>query len=284
MQSKNPNRPLAKLAKADSKSPWSFLSLLMITHFFIDTSASIINPLLQRLGVHHQVSDEAMGWVAGLLLASVSFSQPLFGYIYDRFRAYWLMPVLVLIAGCALACVGLADSYAMLLVLVLIGGLGVGAFHPMGTAMAGSLTEKHRPLIIAIFVFAGPIGVASGGWLVARLVDAQGLSATAWLLALTVPVLVVAILASLAYRKLPHSKPTPAKCPGSQQGSFFSRTVLLLFGLATSRSFSVVISTMGMAFLMAEKIRDISLASTHTGTAIAIFVIGLLIVGIVESS
>ncbi len=214
-----------------------------------------------------------MGVVASLFLAGVSFSQPLFGYIYDRFRAYWLMPVLVLITGCSLACVGLVDSFALLVVLVIVGGLSIGAFHPAGTAMAGSLTEKRRPLTIAIFLFAGTLGVAVGFWFVARLVDAQGLGATAWLFAAMAPVLVIAILASLSYRKLPHAQQHIAQQTSTAPGGYFSRTLLLLFGVATSRSFPVFVCITGMSFLMTEKIPDASLALRSTGTALALFIL-----------
>ena len=275
MPSKNPNRPLAKLAKADSKSPWYFLSLLLITHIFIDGSASIVAPLLKRLGVHHQASDLAMGAVAACLFASISFSQPLFGYIYDRFRAYWIMPIPVLIVASSLAFVGVVDSFALLVALVIIGGLAVGAFHPAATAMAGSLDEKRRPLMIAIFVCAGAIGVGGGPWVISRLVNAQGLGATAWLFAAMVPVLIIAMLAFLTYRKLPHSKlPTP-KRPLNLRSSFFSRTVVLLFGVATSRSFALVVCGSGMSFLMNEKIADSSLALLRTGTATLVFGLSL---------
>ena len=254
---------------------WHFLSLLMFTHIFMDGSVCIINPLLKSLGLHHQVSDTAMGWVAACLFASVNLSQPFFGYIYDRFRASWIMPVSVLIIGCSLACVGLTNSFAALLVLVIVGGLACGAFHPAAAAMAGSLDEKRKPLIIAIFISAGALGVGGGPWLISRLVNAQGLQATAWVFAAMVPVLITAILAFLTYRKLPHSKPPTLKRSGSLHSHFFSRTVLLLFGLSSSRSFAIIVCSSGMSFLMNEKIADSSLALLTTGTATLLFGVAL---------
>ncbi len=254
---------------------WQFLSFLMITHIFMDGSSSTVTPLLKVLGVHHEVSDTAMGWVAGCLFACVSFSQPLFGYIYDRFRAYWLMPVAVLVIGCSLACVGLVDSFAALLLLVTVGGLACGAFHPMGTAMAGSLDERRRPLIIAIFIFAGALGVGFGPLLISRLVAAHGLGATAWLLAAMIPVVAIAILAFLTYHKLPHSKPPPSHHLRRQQGRIFSRTILLLFCIASSRNFAIIVCGSGMSFLMAEKFPDAALALRNTGNASAVLGLAL---------
>ncbi len=268
--SNNQHRPLPSAVSAWSKTPWHFLSLLLITHIFIDMSASITTPLLKSLSVHHQASDRIMGVLAAFLLASISFSQPLFGYIYDRFRTYWLMPLSILIVGSCIACVGLVDSFALLAALVIIGGLAVGAFHPMATAMAGSLTEKRRPLMIGIFVCAGGLGVATGPWFVSRLVAAHGLGATVWLFAPTIPVVAIAVWAFLTYHKLPHSKPPASHRPRSRQGGFFSRTILLLFAVASSRNFSTVICGVGMSFLMAEKFPDASLYQRSTGNALCL--------------
>ena len=117
-----------------------FLLSLLVTHVFIDFTASTVNPILKLLGSQYQTADVAMGLVAALLQASGSFSQLLFGYMYDRFRAYWLMPLAVLVSGGCLGCVGLIDSFGLLLVLIIATGLAVGAFHPGGTALAGNLT------------------------------------------------------------------------------------------------------------------------------------------------
>ena len=262
------DRPLAGLVKAEGRSPWGFLSLLMVTHVFIDVGASMTTPLLKSLGVAHGASDKLMGVLAMFLFGSLSFSQPLFGYIYDRFRAYWMMPVLVVIIGVAFGCLGLVDSFGLLVVLVIVGGLGIGAFHPMGTAMAGSLSERHRSFIVAIFICAGAMGYGGGAWLVSRIVARWELGATVWFLVVMAPVLVISILAALKYRRLPHSEGHRSRqSEGSSGSGFFSHTLLLLFGVASARNFSLVICGTGMSFLMAEKIADTDLALLSTGNA-----------------
>ena len=273
--SNNQHRTILSAVSARSKIPWGFLSLLMITHIFIDSAGGMLAPLLKQLGVHHQASDKVMGLLIGCLLAGISFSQPLFGYIYDRFGAYWLMPLFVLVVGGCMAYIGLVDSFALLGVLVIIAGLGVGAFHPMGTAMAGSLAEKRRPLMVAIFIFAGSLGFGGGPWLVSRLVAAHGLGATVWLLAVTIPIAAIALLAFLTYRKLPHSKPPVSHRPRNQQGPIFSRTILLLFCIASSRNFSIIICGTGMSFLMGQKISDVDMALRSTGNALGLLGLAL---------
>ena len=248
---------------------------LLITHLFIDMIGSTLNPILKVLGNQYQTADVAMGLVAALLTASLSFSQLLFGYIYDRFRAYWLIPLAVLISSGCLGCVGLINSFGLLLVLIIVAGLAIGAFHPSGTALAGSLADKKRPLAIAIFICAGALGVAAAPILITRLVNAQGLRATAWLFVPTVPVFVIALLAFRACRRLPRPQiETHPKTNGLRQ-SIFSRSMILLFILATSRTFPVIVASVGMSFLMSEKIADSSQALLSTGNALSLFALSL---------
>ncbi|NIA06620.1 MAG: MFS transporter [Actinobacteria bacterium] len=247
------------------------LICLLITHLFIDMAASTVNPILEPLGSKYYAADVAMGLVAALLSASLSFSQLLFGYIYDRFGAYWLIPLAVLVAGVCLGCVGLIDSFALLLVLVVAAGLAIGAFHPGGAALAGGLADKRRPLTIAIFVCAGALGVAAAPVLITRLVNAQGLRATAWLFVPAVPVFVIALLAFRTCRRLPRPQIETHPKTHSLRESIFSRSLILLFILSASRSFSIIIVPVGMSFLMSEKIADKARYLLSTGNASALF-------------
>ena len=250
---------------------WYLLLCLLVTHVFIDLSGSTVNPILKVLGSQYQTADFAMGVVAALLQASLSFSQLPFGYVYDRFRAYWLIPLAALVVGGCIGCVGLVNSFGLLVLLIILAGLAVGAFHPGGTALAGSLADKHRPLIIAVFVCAGALGVFTAPLLITRLVNAQGLRATTWLFVPTIPVFVIALLIFRACRKLPKTHIEIHKKSKGLQKHIFSRSMILLFILATSRSFSIIVVAVGMSFLMSEKIADQSKALLSTGPPSALF-------------
>jgi FSR family fosmidomycin resistance protein-like MFS transporter len=252
-----------------------FLVCLLITHLFIDMAGSSVSPILARLAEQYQTAHLAMGVVAALLQASLSFSQLLFGYIYDRFRAYWLIPLAVLVVGGCLGCIGLINSFGLLLVLIVGAGLAVGAFHPGATALVGSLANKRRPLTIAIFSCAGALGVAAGPLLISRLVNAQGLKATAWLFVPTVPVFVVALLVYRTCHRLPGPQiETHLKTNGLRE-NIFSRSMMLLFILAASRSFAILVSIWGMSFLMRERIIDNSPALSTTGTSLCLFALAV---------
>ena len=238
------------------------LICLLITHVFIDATSGAVNPILERLADKYQTPDIAMGLVAALLFSSASFSQLLFGYIYDRFRAYWLIPLAILVGGTCLGCIGLVDSFALLLVLSLLTGLAIGVFHPGGTALAGSLAVKWQYLGIAVFLCAGALGGAASPLLISRLVDAQGLEATAWIFVPTIPAFLIALILFRRYRRILVSKNTSARQGTFSAAGLFSRSMVLLFCIVTSRTFALMVIITGMSFLMSEKIDSRAILST----------------------
>src|SRR5947208_2961993 len=130
---------------------------------------------------------------AMLLLASTvssSLVQPLFGLWSDRRGALWLIP-----GGAALAAVGVglaavSPVYALTLVLVFAGGLGVAAFHPEGAKYAAYASGRRRASGMSYFNIGGNTGYALGAFVTGQLVVWLGLSGG--LLAM-VPVLLAAL-------------------------------------------------------------------------------------------
>src|SRR5436853_3879152 len=75
---------------------------------------------------------------AAMLASAISSSviQPLFGLWSDRRGAIWLLPTGVAIAGVGMALAAVANSYALVLVFVVVGWLGTGAYHHEGSKLA----------------------------------------------------------------------------------------------------------------------------------------------------
>lgn len=117
--------------------------------------------------------------LAALLLLAVtvasSLVQPLFGLWSDRRGALWLIP-----GGAALAAVGIgaaavSPSYAVVVVLVFVGGLGVAAFHPEGARYAAYASGEKRAAGMSYFNIGGNTGYALGAFVTGQLVVGFGL-------------------------------------------------------------------------------------------------------------
>jgi FSR family fosmidomycin resistance protein-like MFS transporter len=128
---------------------------------------------------------------ATLMLASAASSsliQPLFGAWSDRRGALWLLPSGVAVAGIGIALAAASPSYWLVLLLVVVSGLGVAAYHPEGSKFAAYTSGRRRASGMSLFSIGGNIGYALGPTATTPLVLALGLTGG---LLLALPCLVV---------------------------------------------------------------------------------------------
>ena len=137
--------------------------------------------------------------LVGTLTSSVA--QPIFGHWSDRRGAVWLMPSGVALAGLGIALAAVAPSYALLLVLVGVSGLGVGAFHPEAMKVAGHASGSRRASGMAFFATGGNIGFALGPLLANFAIVPLGLNGG---LFLVIPGLVIGAVLLREYGHLAH--------------------------------------------------------------------------------
>jgi FSR family fosmidomycin resistance protein-like MFS transporter len=146
---------------------------------------------------------------AALMLASAASSsliQPLFGAWSDRRGALWLLPSGVALAGTGIALAAAAPSYWLILLLVVVSGLGVAAYHPEGSKFAAYASGRRRASGMSLFSLGGNVGYALGPTATTPLVLAFGLTGG---LLLALPCLAVAGLLLLAVPFLSSFAPEP---------------------------------------------------------------------------
>jgi FSR family fosmidomycin resistance protein-like MFS transporter len=126
-----------------------------------------------------------------MLASTVSSSivQPLFGIWSDRRGAFLLLPGGVALAGVGIALAAAAPSYWLVLVLVVVSGLGIAAYHPEGSKFAAYVSGRRRASGMSAFSIGGNVGFALGPVVATPLVLAFGLEGG---LLLALPGLVIA--------------------------------------------------------------------------------------------
>jgi FSR family fosmidomycin resistance protein-like MFS transporter len=162
-----------------------------------------------------------------LLAATVSSSlvQPLFGLWSDRRGALWLIPGGTILAAVGVGLAAVSPFYALTLVLVFAGGLGVAAFHPEGAKYANYASGRKRASGMSYFNIGGNTGYALGAFVTGLLVAALGLGGG--LLAM-VP---VAVVAGVLLRRVPEfAKLVPARVEGAPVGGEDDRRAMALLG------------------------------------------------------
>jgi FSR family fosmidomycin resistance protein-like MFS transporter len=112
-----------------------------------------------------------------LLAATISSSlvQPLFGLWSDRRGALWLIPGGTLLAAVGIGGAAVSPDYALVVVLVFAGGLGVAAFHPEGAKFAAYASGRKRASGMSYFNIGGNTGYALGAFVTGELVVWLGL-------------------------------------------------------------------------------------------------------------
>ena len=120
------------------------LILLSFGHFFIDLYSSALGALQPVLVARYGLTLFRAGTLGGLLSFSSSVMQPLYGYLSDRLHFRGFTVLAPFIAGVFISCLGLASGYKGLLLLVFLGGVGIAAFHPQGTAHASNTLRDRK--------------------------------------------------------------------------------------------------------------------------------------------
>jgi len=134
-------------------------------------------------------------------------SQPLFGAVADRMRRRIFVVVGPALTVAAMGLMGLAPTYTVLLILLLLAGTGTASFHPQGASSAGQASGTQLGRGLSLFVAGGELGYSLGPLIIALVVQARGLAAT-WMVA--VPGLVAC---ALLWRFIPPRSPLPAAAP-----------------------------------------------------------------------
>ncbi len=137
--------------------------LIALSHAFADLSVGALPILLPFFKNAFGLSYAQVGVIVLVQNFTSSTIQPFFGYITDRLRLPWLVPAGLLLAGLGTAATGLASSYQVLLMIVVITGLGVSAFHPQAAKTVHTVSAVYnRGQNMAIYSVGGNLGQACG--------------------------------------------------------------------------------------------------------------------------
>jgi FSR family fosmidomycin resistance protein-like MFS transporter len=176
------------------------IALLSAGHLFTDINQGAMPAVLPFLVAEYHLSYQQ---AAGLVFAATALSsvmQPLFGQYADRKRAAWLMPFGILLAGLALALVGLARDYWLMAGVLMLSGLGVAAFHPEAARSMNAAAGPRKATSMSVFSIGGSTGFALGPLLATGFMLTYGVRGS---LLLIVPAAAMAIVLFSQLRRLP---------------------------------------------------------------------------------
>ena len=134
------------------------LFLITLSHFCVDSYATLLQPLLPLLKANLGLSLAQTGFL-GTIVSICNISQPLLGLWADRMARRWLVVGGLLLTTVFAPLMGLALDYLTLVGILALGGIGVAAFHPQVFSLAGELSGPRRSFGLALFIFGGTLGL-----------------------------------------------------------------------------------------------------------------------------
>ena len=156
------------------------IALLSTAHFALDSYSSFLFQLLPLMAMKLRLTPAQAGLVPPMLTVASSLMQPVYGVISDRYLKRSMVVFGPLIAAIFLSCLGTADSMSGLIALVVLGGIGVGMFHPQGAALVSRAatadgSDRRQGMMMSVFSSSGTVGYSLGPLLVAVIVNRYGL-------------------------------------------------------------------------------------------------------------
>lgn len=166
---------------------------LTLGHFSVDMLGGAM-PIVVGLYLKDSLnlSLAQIGFLLGAYKMTSSLTQPLFGYLSDRYGGRWFAVGGVLWIALLQGLIGFMPTYAGAVTIAMLAGFGSAAFHPQGASSANLAAGQHKTAGVAMFMLGGNLGFATGPILAALILGwfgAKGTAGLALIVLLIVPAL-----------------------------------------------------------------------------------------------
>lgn len=145
-----------------------------VAHFCVDLCSGALSVFIVFYAQTLNLSIAQSGLVLGVYTMVSSLTQPLFGYMSDRFGGRWQSTAGLVIIALFLGLTGYAQSYGLLMALVCLAGVGSAIFHPHGASGARKADPVRKTAAMSVFMLGGNAGYALGPTLGALSMSAMG--------------------------------------------------------------------------------------------------------------
>ena len=129
-----------------------------INDFGQGSLAALIPFFIANFGLNYYQSASII--FCNTVVASVA--QPVLGYVADRWRVPWFIPVGFTVTLVSISTMALATSYEMILALSLLAGVGAALFHPEAALLVNRTQSHEIGNAMGRFAVGGSAGFALG--------------------------------------------------------------------------------------------------------------------------
>ena len=180
------NSPAAPLTTAlETENDFQTSNVVTITsgHFIHDTFTAFLAPLLPQLIEKLSLSLTQAGSLSAIMQIPALLN-PLIGYLDDKVNLRLLVILAPAVTASMMSLMGLAPSYAALVLLLFITGMSSALFHATAPAMVARISGQQVGKGMSFFMAAGEMGRTLGPLLATWAFTAWALEGMARLLVL----------------------------------------------------------------------------------------------------
>jgi len=147
-------------------------------HMITDIYSSFIFGMIPILAVKFELSLFLVGILTSVNLISANLSQPVFGFLSDKYGIKYFLILGPLLASVFISLLGIAPTYWVILICLFLGNLGVAAVHPPTAAIANLFGGKRKGLANSLVSFGGALGFSFGSIFIIFIIERFGLMYT----------------------------------------------------------------------------------------------------------
>jgi FSR family fosmidomycin resistance protein-like MFS transporter len=174
-------------------------------HLINDTLQALLLSIYPLLRDIHSLSFAQVGFITLAFQATASVLQPLVGLYTDKRPIPFSLPFAPALTLIGLVVLGMAGSYAMILVGAALIGIGSSIFHPEASRLARLSSGGRYGYAQSLFQVGGNFGTSVGPLLAAFFVIPHGQGSVAWFAVLAL--VSVAVLSYAAHWYAQHLSP-----------------------------------------------------------------------------
>jgi len=245
-------------------------------HAIHDTYTAFLAPLLPRFIANLALSKTEAGLLT-VFMQGPSLLQPFIGHLADRVSLRYFVILAPAVTSVMMSLLGIAPSYAVLAMFLVVVGASSASMHAVGPVMAGRLSGRNLGRGMGFWMVGGELGRTLGPIVVVTAVQFLTLEGTPWLM-------LGGLLASaVLYLRL---RDVPGRPPDAAQGLPWRRALrtmkpvlIPLAGVIVARSFMSASLTTFLPTFLSEEGANLWLAGASLSILEAAGVVGALLGG-----
>ncbi|MGQ9489331.1 MAG: MFS transporter [Anaerolineae bacterium] len=150
-------------------------------HAVHDTYTAFLPPLLPVLIEKFALSNAQAGLLS-VFMQWPSLLQPFFGYLADHVNLRYFVICAPAVSAAAMSLLGIAPSYAVMAMLLIVVGVSAAGLHAVGPVITGNLSGRSLGRGMGIWMVGGGLGYTVGPLVIVAALGLVRLEGTPWLM------------------------------------------------------------------------------------------------------